>query len=437
MNSLRRTITTRAMLLLAVIGLLTTATSFGLVTYEMNKFLDAQLQEIAVNVGPGDRKGAGPLLESEDEDQLVVRIWDRSGELVHRAGPAVDIPWQSTPGLSDVAAGGQDWRVYRWSHAQHDIQIAQTWSARREIALHAATGAALPLLLAIPLVWVVLGWSIRRTMSGLQRLSAEIGRRSVDAQEPLRPFGVPAEVTPLIVAIDKLVDRHRSALEAQRRFVADAAHELRTPLAALQIQAENLSAAELSKQARELADELRDGVRRASHLASQLLEMARTEGAAVRRQEDVDLVALATSSLADFYPLAEARGVQLGMTADVPCTIQSDRDAIGKLIAILLDNAIRYSASGGSVEIRFVDESSVCTLEIVDDGPGIPEDAMPFIYDRFFRAAPQGIEGTGLGLAIARSTAERHGFELTHHNRSGVTGIVARLRFDRPAVPEV
>lgn len=434
MSSLRRMITTRAMLLLAAIGLLATATSFGLVAYEMNKFLDAQLQEIAVNVGPGDRKDAGPLLESEDEDQLVVRIWDRSGALVHRAGPEIDIPWQPVPGLSDVTAGGQDWRVYRWSHAKHDVQIAQTWSARHEIALHAATGAALPLLLAIPLVWAVLGWSIKRTMSGLQRLSAEIGQRSVDAQEPLRPVGVPEEVAPLIVAIDKLVDRHRSALEAQRRFVADAAHELRTPLAALQIQAENLSAAELPGQTRELADELRDGVRRASHLASQLLEMARTEGAAVHKRDDVDLVALATSSLADFYPLADARDIQLAMTAEAPCTIQGDRHSIGKLIAILLDNAIRYSASGGSVEIRLVNESDSCALEIVDDGPGIPEDAMPFIYDRFFRAAPQGVEGTGLGLAIARSTADRHGLELTHHNRSDATGIVARLRFSRDVV---
>lgn len=434
MSSLRKTIITRTTLLLAVVGLLATATSFGLVAYEMNKFLDAQLQEIAVNVGPGDRNDAGPLFESEDEDQLVVRIWDRSGKLVHQAGPAINIPWQQISGLSDVTVAGQDWRVYRWSHAQHDIQIAQAWSARHEIALHAATGAALPLLLAIPLVWAILGWSINRTMAGLQRLSTEIGQRSVDAQEPLRPVGVPAEVAPLIVAIDKLVDRHRSALEAQRRFVADAAHELRTPLAALQIQAENLIAAELPGQTRELADELRDGVRRASHLASQLLEMARTEGASVRKRDDIDLAALAASLLADFYPLAEARNIQLAMSAETPRTIRGDRDAVGKLIAILLDNAIRYSASHGAVELRIIDDGSTsdiktCALEIIDEGPGIPEDAMPFIYDRFFRAAPQGVEGTGLGLAIAKSTAHRLGFRLTHQNRTGPTGIIARIQF--------
>ena len=430
MSSLRRTITTRAALLLAAVGLVAAATTFGLVTQEMNKFLDAQLQEIAVNVGPGDRKGSDPLLDSEDEDQLVVRIWDRSGELVHRAGPAVDIRWEPHPGLSDVTAAGQDWRVYRWSHERHDIQIAQAWSARREIAAHAATGAALPLLLAVPLVWAILGWSINRTMLGLRRLSADIGRRSVDAQEPLRPVGVPEEVAPLIVAIDQLVERHRAALEAQRRFVADAAHELRTPLAALQIQTENLLSAELPSQVRELADELGDGVRRASHLASQLLELARTEGASSRERHCIDLVALVTSVLSNVYPLAEARNVRLSMTADKPFKIEADSNAIHKLVGILLDNAIRYSETGGSVEVKITSVGDAgLAIQVLDTGPGIPEDSMPFIYDRFFRAAPPGVEGTGLGLAIAKSTADRHGLELTHRNREDTVGVAAQVRF--------
>lgn len=429
MSSLRKTITLRAMAMLAVVGIIAAASTFILVSYEMNKFLDFQLQEIAVNVGPGDRGQAGPLVQSEDEDQLVVRVWDRSGELVHRSGPLIDIPWRTEVGLSDVTAAGRNWRVYRWSRAQHDVLVAQTWSARREIALHAATGAALPLLLAIPFAWTVIGWSVSRTMGGLQRLSADIGRRSVDARDPLSPVGVPEEVAPLITAIDKLVERHRTALEAQRRFMADAAHELRTPLAALQIQAENLQEAQLPAQIQELADELGDGVRRASHLANQLLELARTEGAARRERHSVDLATLVRGLLADFFPLAEARTVKLAMIADRTFAIQGDGEAIKKLIGVLLDNAIRYCQRGGSVEVRMVKVSGVKTIEIIDDGLGIPEDAMPFIYDRFFRAAPPGVEGTGIGLSIAKSIADLHGFRLMHQNRPERAGVIARIMF--------
>jgi two-component system, OmpR family, sensor kinase len=429
MISLRRTITVRATGMLAIVGLVASASTFALVSYEMNKFLDAQLQEVAVNAGPDDRREAGPLLDSEDEDQLVVRIWDQSGRVIHRSGPDIDIPWQAQPGLSDLTAAGQSWRVYRWSHARQDIQIAQTWSARHEIALHAATGAALPLLLAVPFAWLVIGWSINRTMHGLRRLSVDIGRRSVDARGPLRPVGVPAEVAPLITAIDKLVLRHQEALEAQRRFVADAAHELRTPLAALQIQTENLIAGDLTDQSRELADELRGGIRRASHLANQLLEMARTEGASLRHRQKVDLQALVMSLLADFYPLAEERNIQLAMATTGSLSVEGDPEAIRKILAILLDNAIIYSKSDGSVELRIIEAGGACAIEVVDEGPGIAEEAMPLIYDRFFRAAPPEIEGTGLGLAIAKSTAGREGIALTHRNRSDRSGLIAAVTF--------
>jgi two-component system OmpR family sensor kinase len=177
MSSLRRIIGIRTTVMLAMVGIAAAASSFGFVTHEMNKFLDAQLQAIAINVGPGDRSQPGPLLDSESEDQLVVRIWDRTAELVYQSGPEIDIPWEAKPGLSDATAAGQDWRVYRWSHARQDIQVGQTWSARHEIAVHAATGAAIPLLLAVPLAWLVVGWSISRATRGLQRLSIDVAAR--------------------------------------------------------------------------------------------------------------------------------------------------------------------------------------------------------------------------------------------------------------------
>ena len=166
MRSLGKAIITPVTSLLAAFCLAAATMSFMLVAFEMNKFLDAQLQEIAINVAPGERSDADPLFDAEHEDQLVVNIWDRSGNLVHRAGPTVNIPWLPQPGLADVVAEGQEWRVYRWSHAEHNIQIAQAWSARREIAAFAATGAALPLLLSIPLAWFVIRRSDRPNPSG-------------------------------------------------------------------------------------------------------------------------------------------------------------------------------------------------------------------------------------------------------------------------------
>jgi len=160
MNSLLRTILAPITALLAAFCLAAAAASFVFVTYEANKFLDAQLQEIAINTS----KKTPMDFETEDEDRLVVRVWDRSGAIAYRGGPSVDIPWKHQPGLADAVVDGQLSRVYRWSTAHHNAQIAQAWSARREIAAFAATGAALPLLLAVPLAWLLIRWSIGRTL---------------------------------------------------------------------------------------------------------------------------------------------------------------------------------------------------------------------------------------------------------------------------------
>ncbi len=429
MRSLSKAIITPVTSLLTVFCLAAAAMSFMLVAFEMNKFLDAQLQEIAINVAPGERRDADPLFDAEHEDQLVVRIWDRSGNLVHRTGPTVNIPWLPQPGLADVVAEGQEWRVYRWSHAQYNIQIAQAWSARREIAAFAATGAALPLLLSIPLGWFIIRRSIRRTLRGLHSLSSDIGRRSVDVREPLGTVGVPSEIVPLIVALDKLVERYRGALEAQRRFVADAAHELRTPLAALQIQADNLLASDLSDRSREMANDLGEGVRRSSHLASQLLEMARTEGAASPEYRAIDLAELITSILVDFVSLAETNDIQFEREIVAAASVRGDEAAIRKLVSILLDNAVRYSPRNGLITVRLSFADNRPKIDILDGGPGIADEAMPFIYDRFFRAAPQEVEGTGLGLAIAKTTADRHDIQLGHANRADQTGTIATIIF--------
>jgi two-component system OmpR family sensor kinase len=434
MSSLRKTIVARVVWLVAGVGLAATSMSFTLVTLEIDKFLDAQLQQVAVNTTPSAQDATSPLLKTEEEDHLIVQARDRSGNVIHRSGPLIDIPWQHLPGFSNVSENGLDWRVYRSSNPRQEVQIAQRWSARHEIAVRAATGAAMPFLLAIPVAWFIIGWSINRTLEGLRQLSFDVAQRSVDAVEPLRPVGIPLEIAPLIAALDELIGRHRQAVETQRRFVADAAHELRTPLAALQIQTDNLLADEVSGTRRELVGELGSGVRRASRLTNQLLEMARTEAAGTAMRQNVDLVTLTTSVLAEFVPLADAKHIELTMRADDVLSVKGDPDALRRLLSILLENALRYSAPGSLVEVNLAAEDKTMKLEIVDSGPGISPEALPFIYDRFFRAAPREIEGTGLGLAIAKKTADRNGLRLSHRNRTGMSGIIATIEFSGDAV---
>jgi len=430
MMSLRRTILTRIIILIAAIGLCAAIASFALVTRAMNRFLDDQLQETAINVQTGKQNGAIAVFEEADEDDLLVRVWDRTGMLVHRSGPSLDIPWQSSLGLSNTTAGGQDWRIFRVTDdANNNIQIAQRWSARRNIAMGAAGGAALPVLIGIPIAWLLLAWPINRTLQGLRLLSDEIERRSVDAHEPLSSAQVPDEVVPLVTAIEKLVERHQRALESQRRFVADAAHELRTPLAALQIQSDNLSAADLGLQARDLVDELGAGVRRASRLVNQLLEMARTEAASVRIRKTVELRELITSVVSDFIALADVQNLELAIEADRPVSVENDPDAVRKIVSVLMENAIRYSPSGGLIVVRLLTSEGKARIEVEDAGPGISDEAMPFIYAPFFRASSQDLEGTGLGLAIAETAADRNGARLTHRNHPDRSGLVATVEF--------
>ena len=261
MKSLQKTVMLYVTILLVVVGVTAAIVSYFFVKGEVNSFQDNALQEVALNAGLVYRHDIQPRIDAELEDQLVVQIWDHSERPLHRSGPPVDIPAQADLGYSDVTAGGERWRVFRARDSQHVIQISQRWSAREEVASYAAAGAVIPLIASIPLAWLLIGWVVKRVLAGLGDLSADIGRRSADAKGALRLTGVPAEIVPLVGAMNSLIERQQQALETQRRFVSDAAHELRTPLAALEIQIDNMRAQDITGGAREIADDLLDGIR--------------------------------------------------------------------------------------------------------------------------------------------------------------------------------
>lgn len=427
MTSLRKTVMEYVTILLIVVGFAAATTSYYVVKHEVNSFQDNALQEVALTAGLIFRNDIQPRIDAELEDQLVVQVWDHFEKPLHRSGPPVEIPSQSALGYSNVTAGGERWRVFRARDSRHAIQISQRWSAREEVAAHAAIGAAAPLIVAVPLAWLMIGWAVGRILAGLGRLSTDISRRSVDAKDALSMAGVPDEITPLVGAMNTLIGRHQQALETQRRFVSDAAHELRTPLAAIQIQVDNLQAQDLPKPTREASTDLLNGIRRATYSVNQLLIMTRADASMESQVDTIEAAVLVEMTVSAAASIAATKGVQLVMTVEEgQVTVRPSE--VQLVLSNVVDNAVRYTGPGGQVHVNGKQTENTFEIQVIDTGCGIPEAALPHIYDRFFRAAPPDIEGTGLGLSIAKAAADRNGIQMQIRNRTDRRGVVATAK---------
>src|SRR5258708_3886935 len=293
-------------------------TFYELVKDEANKFLDTQLRQIALNAGrePIHAVGNGA---PESEDELVVHVWEETGRMIHDSSPQIAIPQGRQSGFDDIRIEGEQWRVFLLKDNKRAVQVAQRTSAREELASRAATGAALPLLAAIPLAWLAIFLMLNRLLRRLSLASEALASRSVDTPDPLSLREVPKEISPLIAAMNELINRYRTAADQQRRFVSDAAHELRTPLAALQIQADNLRTLDISHGANEVVEDLQAGVRRTAGLVNKLLQIARIDSAAASRTPtEIDLAEIVRSSVADRVVIADSKCLILSLAADDP-----------------------------------------------------------------------------------------------------------------------
>ncbi len=428
MISLRRTALIWMTLLLTLVGTAAAVVTYRFETNEASEFLDGQQRQIALNAGEGLRKDMTPPADQDREDEFSVTIWNLDGHIIHATMPEVQIPRQSKQGFTEISVGGQRWRVYMATDGFRTIQVAQRNAVRQELARNAAIGVAAPLLIVIPLSWIVVGWAINRMLGRLDTLARELVERSAHADTPIPLDGIPSEVVPLVEGMNRLIARLRAAFEQQKQFLADAAHELRTPLAAIQIQADGLASGAPDTVA-ERKTAITDGVRRASGLVNQLLRLARLdEPPPARSNEAIEIAPLLLGCVADYVEIAGKKGVDIGLIEQAQATFRGSAAEIRVLLENLIDNAIRYTPPGGTVDISLRREKERTVIDFVDSGPGIPPGAEERIFDRFFRAAPADVEGTGLGLAIARRIAERNGISVTVANRTdGQRGVRARV----------
>ena len=240
MTSLRRSALIWTTALLAVVGVIAFLISYELTRREAADFLDGQLRQIALSAGEALGDVAAPGARSDPDEDFFVSIWSASGETLRNARSGVALPRSTSPGFATIHAADDDWRVYMASDGRRFVQVAQRMSVREEMAQAAAFQAGAPILIVIPLAWLVIGWSLGQVLGRMSNLTSAIAARGVDSKEQIPVADAPSEVRPLIEAMNVLTARLQRALETQKRFVADAAHELRTPLAALRIQIDSL-----------------------------------------------------------------------------------------------------------------------------------------------------------------------------------------------------
>lgn len=437
--SLRRTFRLWLTVLLLLIGLITAVASYLLAGDEAADYLDNQLRQIALyvwDVPEGYRTDTIVAPPHDPEDDFVVQVWDAAGVPIMSSNPAIAIPRGTAAGFWQADTDGEEYRVYTEIDPIRTVQVSQQLEVREELAADASLRATIPIALLIPLSWLVLNWLIGRIIGQLDRVAAQVAAREASGIDPIPAEEAPAEILPLISAMNALVQRLQAALDQQRRFVADAAHELRTPLAAISLQVNNLKSAigADGKLAQRIAD-LEAGSQRASTLVGQLLRLARFESAATAQPDrPVALLPLVMDSLSRFSALAEHRSIDLGLNQEAAPAVAGAEEEIRALVDNLIDNAIRHTPAGGTVDVILRGAAGQPVLEVRDTGPGIPEASLPRVFERFFRAGAPEIEGSGLGLSIAKAAADRNHIKLILANRVDRSGLSAVLTF-RPAQP--
>ena len=433
--SLRGRLTMWFTFLLVAMGLIGGIAAYLITRHDPDRFVDDQLRQIALDIADPTGIAAAPARAGLDpNDVIAVQVWDAAGHVLRDTPPGIALPRQAATGFAELTSAGERWRTYTLAGLERTIQVSQRLAVVQEIALGAAWQAIAPVLLLIPLSWLLVRLLVARILRPLDALARELEDRAPDARAPLAAHGIPSEVVPLVAAVNATLARLAEGLALQRRFVSDAAHQLRTPLTALRLQVGNLKRPG-GEHDPDLLDDMEQGLKRMSALTAQLLALARAEaGSAAAEPVSADLSAAIDEAIAATAPLAAAREIAITASPEADFEVVAAPHELAVLFTNLIDNAVRYTAAGGRVEIRLEPGGDIVAVEICDTGPGLPENMLGRVFERFTRHAEDG-EGTGLGLAIVRAIADRVGARVSLRNRGGAGGLVARVELKAAAPP--
>jgi two-component system sensor histidine kinase TctE len=323
------------------------------------------------------------------------------------------------------------------------VQVAETLEKRSQLASEIIKGLILPQFLILPVAVVLVWGGLSRGIQPLKLLQIKLRNRTPDDLSPIDPREAPEEVSPLVMAFNEMLARLAASIASQKRFIADAAHQMKTPLAGLRTQAEialrEQDPAEVQRSLRQIAM----ASERATHLINQLLSLARAENQGEQNpiMEVLDLCGLAREAVSGFFDRAMDGGIDLGFEeTEHPLLVRGNQTLLNEMIKNLVDNALRYTPRGGSVTVRVGWDKVMrrARLDVEDNGPGIPEVERPLVFERFYRVLGTGQDGSGLGLAIVREIAQQHDGRLSVGDNPRSTlhpGCLISLTFERMRVP--
>jgi len=416
-HSLQGNLNRRILTATALFALLASAVSGWMAFNEARELQDNLLRQVASLV---DSHTAGRGMLEQDGDPEDTLVLQRLGEATPHSLP---IPPGLEDGLHTLELNGVGWRVListgqpNGAMSGDRFAVSQQTEARDEVAWSNSLNTLLPVLLLAPILMAVVSYAVRQSVKPISDLAETVDRRDESSLERLPDGAMPMEIAPFVASINRLLERLQRAMQQQRRFVADAAHELRTPVAGLSLLAENLAEARSMDEVEKQLKPLQEGLQRMQLLVSQLLDLARYQGAAHTETERVDLQQLVRDVIAEFYPLATKKSIDLGMPKNESLWVKGVANNLRTLVHNAVENAVRYSPHGGVVDVSLYAENGNAVVLVEDNGSGIPDNEIGHVFEPFYRIGNHTEPGNGLGLAISQEIADRLGGSITLCNR--------------------
>lgn len=367
------------------------------------------------------------------ELKLAYQVWDSYGNMLLRSANAPLQPISAKEkGYADEFFDQQNWRSFSLWDAKHRYRVitAEREDVRSDLVNKITLQMTWPFVLLVPLMGFFVWYFVGRGLTPLEQIAAEIASRKSEYLEPLQHQHVPAEIQPLVDELNRLFDSLHQSFEKERQFTSDAAHELRTPLAALKVHLQIMEASDESEDQRTALQNIHQGVDRASHLVDQLLGLARLEPMAIRAMqtlEDVDVHALCIDVLSEIYPLARQKNQDISLIGDEDISFQGYTYPLYSMLSNLLSNSVSYTPEGGEIEIELKKQGQGFHIYVHDSGPGIPQGEREDVFSRFKKVAGNTQSGSGIGLSIVKRVAELHDMQLVLEKSARLGGLCVHL----------